>query len=75
MIDFDDDITYNDLLDDQSEPAAAPSTLAELLSNGFPTDGGVAELAALAQLPDPGAQHAAVRQKYLKLLELQKRAA
>lgn len=75
MTDFDDDITYDDLLDDPSDQAPAPATLAELLLNGFPAHAGLAELAAVAQLPDPGAQHSTERQKYLKLLELQKRAA
>jgi hypothetical protein len=70
-----DDISFNDLLDEPSSQSTAPATLDELLANGFPVAGGVADLAALAQLPDPGARHSALRQKYLKILELQQRAA
>ena len=70
-----DDISYHDLLDETSSPSTAPATLAELLAHGFPAHGGVAELAALAQLPDPDSRHSALRQKYLKMLESQQRAA
>ena len=68
----DDDIRFEDLLDD--EPAGAPpANLAQLLADGFPRNGGVAELAAIAKLPDAGKRFEALQRGYLQILERQRR--
>jgi hypothetical protein len=67
-----DEITFQDLL--AGEPAAAaPSTFKQLLADGFPPQGGLAELAAIAQMEDPGEQFASVRQGYQQILKIQRR--
>jgi hypothetical protein len=69
----DDDITFDDLLDD--EPAGCPpASFAQLLAEGFPRHGGMAELTAIAQLPSPGEHLAAVQRGYIQILEKQRRA-
>ena len=68
----DDDITFEDLLDD--EPTGGePTSFSQLLADGFPRDGGMAELAAIVQLPDPGNRLSALQRGYRQLLEKQRR--
>lgn len=68
----DDDITFDDLLDD--EPSSGPPmSYSQLLADGFPRDGGMAALAAIARLPDPGKPLAALQRGYRQLLEKQRR--
>lgn len=68
----DDDITFDDLLDDEAA-GDTPMSFSQLLADGFPRDGGMAELAAIAQLPDPGKHLAALQRGYRQLLEKQRR--
>jgi hypothetical protein len=70
-----DEITFEDLLADGPVRGAPPRTYGQLLADGLPREGGMAALSAIAQLPDPGPKLAAVRQKYLEILELQRHAA
>ncbi len=71
-----DDISYQDLLDD--EPAGtlpagcAPASFAQLLADGFPIHGGMAALNAIAQLPDPGQHLAIVQRGYQQILAKQR---
>jgi hypothetical protein len=68
----DDDISFDDLLDD--EPASAlPATYEQLRADGFPRNGGVAELAAIARLPEPGERLAALQRGFFQILEKQQR--
>jgi hypothetical protein len=67
----DDDITFEDLLDDEPA-AAAPASFSQLLADGFPRNGGMAELAAIAQLPDPGKRLAALQRGYQQILQKQR---
>ena len=69
----DDDITFEDLLDDDPTDTA-PASFAQLLADGFPPHGGMAELAAIAQLPDPGKRLAKLQRGYLQILQKQRRA-
>ena len=69
----DDDITFEDLLDD--EPTGPlPASFSQLLADGFPRNGGMAALTAIAQLPDPGTHLATLQRRYIQLLEKQRRA-
>lgn len=70
-----DEITFQDLLGDGTDERAQPASFAQLLAEGFPEKGGLAELAVIAQIPDPGPKFVAVRNGYLQILELQRRAA
>jgi hypothetical protein len=68
----DDDISFDDLLDD--EPASVlPATYEQLRADGFPRNGGVAELAAIARLPEPGERLAALQRGFIQILEKQQR--
>lgn len=70
-MDDDDDITFDDLLDD--EPASTgPASYAQLLTDGFPSGGGLAELTAIAALPDPGRQLSALQRGFQQILEKQR---
>ena len=69
----DDDISFDDLLDD--EPASTvPVSFAQLRADGFPRNGGMAELAAIAHLPDPGQHLAALQRGFLQILVKQRLA-
>jgi hypothetical protein len=70
-----DEITFEDLLADGPVCGAPPRTFGQLLADGFPREGGMAALSAIAQMPDPSSKHAAMRHQYLQILELQRRAA
>jgi len=70
-----DEITFKDLLADEPVCVAPPKTLAQLLADGFPHNGGLAELAAIAQMEDPRPQLATVRYGWLQLLQIQRSAA
>jgi len=69
----DDDITFDDLLDDEPE-GTLPVTFEQLRAEGFPRNGGVAELAAIARLPNPGEQLAALQRGFVQILEKQQRS-
>jgi len=64
-----DEITFEDLLAEEPGSPAPASSFAQLLADGFPHKGGLAELAAIVQLPDPGPKSAALRQSYRQILE------
>jgi len=68
-----DEITYDDLLADEPACMAPPRTFKQLLADGFPHNGGLAELAAIERMEDPGPQLASVRQGYLQILKIQTR--
>jgi len=69
----DDDISFDDLLDE--EPAGTPPvSFSQLRANGFPRNGGMAELAAITQLPDPGQHLAALQRGFVQILAKQRRA-
>jgi hypothetical protein len=70
-----DDITFEDLLANEPAPVAPPLTFKQLLADGFPHEGGLAALAAIEQMEDPGEQFASVRRGYLQILKIQGRAA
>ena len=68
----DDDISFDDLLDD--EPAGTlPVSFSQLRAEGFPRDGGLAELAVIAQLPDPEKRLVALQRGFIQILEKQRR--
>ncbi len=70
-----DEITFEDLLDDDERGCAAlPQTFGQLLAEGFPRRGGLAQLAEIERMVDPEPRFAAVQQGYLRLLEQQRRA-
>jgi len=70
-----DEITFEDLLSEEPACGAPPKSFGQLLADGFPHRGGLAELAAIEQLGDPGPKLAAVRHEYLQILEMQRRGA
>jgi len=67
------EITFEDLLTDESAEAAQVDSLDQLRAQGFPQSGGLAQLAAIVQLADPGRRFVALQQRYLEILELQTR--
>jgi hypothetical protein len=67
------DISFEDLVADEPACAAPPATFEQLLADGFPHRGGLAVLAAIEQMQDPGPHLAAVRQAYLQLVKMQRR--
>jgi hypothetical protein len=69
------EVTFEDLLDDDGACAAPPLTFEQVLACGFPYRGGLAALTAITQIEDPGPRLATVRQAYLQILSLQKRAS
>jgi hypothetical protein len=69
------EISFEDLLADEPACAAPPATFKQLLADGFPHGGGLAALAAIEQMEEPGAQLADVRQEYLRIVRMQKREA
>ena len=69
----DDDITFEDLVDDEPD-GTAPASFSQLLANGFPRNGGLAALDAIARLPDPGKRLAALQRGYLQILQKQRSA-
>jgi hypothetical protein len=68
-----DEITFEDLLAGEPEGTAPARTFARLLAEGFPRGGGLAELAAIMQLEEPGPRFAAVRLGYLQIFATQHR--
>jgi hypothetical protein len=68
-----DDITFDDLLDDEPAASEMPQSLEQLHADGFPRGGGLAALAAIQGLDDPDPRFASLRSKYRNLLELQQR--
>jgi hypothetical protein len=69
-----DEITFEDLLADEPAGGAPPMTFEQLLADGFPHKGGLAALAAIEHMADPGPQLSAVRRGYLEILKRQRRA-
>jgi len=68
------EITFEDLLTADPAEAAEVSSFAQLLAEGFPRTGGLAELAAIARMADPDCRFAALQHGFLEILEAQKRA-
>jgi hypothetical protein len=68
-----DDITLDDLLDDEAGSAPAPQSLGQLLADGFPIGGGMAALEAIQGLADPDSRFAMLRSGYRQILERQRR--
>jgi hypothetical protein len=68
-----DDITFDDLLDDEPAASEMPRNYAQLHADGFPRGGGLAALAAIQGLDDPDPRFASLQDKYRRLLELQQR--
>jgi len=68
------EITFEDLLTEDPGEAAEVSSFAQLLAEGFPRRGGLAELAAIAQMADPDRRFAALQHGYGEILEAQNRA-
>jgi len=69
-----DNITLEDLMALEPADAAPRLTFRQLLADGFPRQGGLAGLAAIEQMDDPGPQFAAVRRGYQQILKMQRRA-
>lgn len=69
------EISFEDLLAGEPASALPPATFKQLLADGFPRQGGLAGLAAIEQMDDPGAQFSALRQEYLKIVKMQRRGA
>ena len=65
------EITFEDLLAAEPQSGAPADSFAQLLADGFPPKAGVAELAAIARMGDPGPKFAALRHRYQELLEAQ----
>jgi hypothetical protein len=68
-----DEITFDDLLDDEPAASQVPQSYEQLHADGFPRGGGLAALAAIQTLEDPGSRFVSLRTKYRQLLELQQR--
>ncbi len=69
-----DDITFDDLLDD--EPAGTlPTSFSQLLADGFPREGGIAALDAISRLPDPDQRLAGLQRGFEQILQKQRREA
>jgi hypothetical protein len=69
----DDEIRFEDLLDDEPASAGPPASFKELLEQGFSRHAGLRELEALAALDDPDPRFAALRSKLRQLLQVQTR--
>lgn len=67
-----DDITFEDLLKEETGEPTEVSSLAQLLAEGFPRKGGLAELSTIAQMVDTSGKFAALQQRYVEILEAQK---
>jgi len=70
----DDEIRFEDLLGDDPPSGSPPASLADVLANGFPPDGNLADLAAIARLKSADPRFALVQHRYRNLLEMQERA-
>lgn len=70
-----DEISFEDLLVGEPQSVEPLSTFRQLLAEGLPLRCGLAGLALIERIEDPDPQFAAVRQGYLQLLKLQRRAA
>ena len=68
------EITLEDLMDEQPVPVALPATFEQLLADGFPRHGGMAALVAISQMQDPDPRLAPVRLGYQQILRMQTRA-
>ena len=68
------EITFEDLLTEEPAETAEVSSFAQLLAEGFPRRGGLAELAAIARMADPDPRFAALQHGFLQILEAQNRA-
>jgi hypothetical protein len=67
------EITFEELLTGEPARLGLPMSFKELLADGFPCQAGLAGLAAIEQMPDPGPQFAEIRRRYLQIVELQRR--
>jgi hypothetical protein len=70
----DDEIRFEDLLDDEPAAVAPPASFRELLEHGISRQGGLRELEALAAMDDADPRFAAVRSKLQQLLCVQAQA-
>lgn len=70
-----DEISIEDLLADEPQSVEPLGTFRQLLAEGLPLHCGLAGLALIERIEDPDPHFAAVRQGYLQLLKMQRRAA
>ena len=69
------EISYDDLvLDDEGSGTATPTSVEQLLADGFPRGGGLEALEAIAQLEAQGARQAALAGQVRQLLQEQRAA-
>jgi len=68
-----DEITFEELQAGEPARARPPTSFQQLLADGFPCQGGLAALAAIEQMADPGPELAEVRRQYLQIVEVQRR--
>jgi len=65
------EITFEDLLTEEPGETTQVRSFAQLRAEGFPQKGGLADLAAIAQMADAGTTFAALQQGYLEILKMQ----
>jgi hypothetical protein len=70
-----DEISFDELMAEETTGESLPQSFSQLLADGFPRGGGMAELAQIANLQVSNPKHAAAQKKFLQLLQLQLRAA
>lgn len=68
----DDEITFEDLLAAEPPSLSPAKSFEQLLADGFPQHGGLAELAAIVQMADAGPKFAALQCGYEKLFAMQR---
>jgi len=69
-----DEISFEDLLCDEPALSTPATSFDQLLADGFPPNGGLEALAAIAGMEDPGPRLARVKLAYLEILKRQKRS-
>jgi len=67
------EITFDDLLADESAGETVPQSYAQLQADGFPRGGGLAALQAIQHLADSDPRYEWLRNKYRQLLDQQQR--
>jgi len=71
----DDEIRFEDLLDDEPVAAAPPTSYRQFLAEGLSPHGGLPQLEALAGLDDTDPRFSSVRSTLEHLLQVQARRA
>jgi hypothetical protein len=67
------EISFEDLVQDEDSSASQlPSSVDQVLAEGFPVGGGLEALEAIAGMSPDSARHAALPRQYRQLLELQR---